>query len=216
MLRFIIGFGLIGVAVATLITILASGTSIAPVKQVMNSLYCQTGETITQQSTRSYGNTYNITYACVNAQEIRRDVTGEVVMSMIGVFVTLLFLGITFIISGARGMVRSRIQRSIGGAIGFGQPYTNTRTVITLDGKTVQGGSLSPQTQQQIQNALDMVGIKMDEMGHSNVIGGANLTGNTPNDLTSRLKQLQEARDAGLISETEYNRLRQEILDSLA
>ncbi len=216
MLRFIIGFGLIGVAVATLITILVGGTSIAPVKQVMNNLYCQPGETITQQSTRMYGNTYNITFACLNAQEVRRDVTGEVTISLIAVFTTLLFLGITFIVSGARGLVRSRIRSSIGNVTGFGQPYTNTRTVITLDGKTVQGGSLSPQTQQQIQNALDMVGIKLDEMGHSNVIGGATLTGNTPNDLTSRLKQLQEARDAGLISESEYTRLRQEILDSLA
>jgi hypothetical protein len=34
-------------------------------------------------------------------------------------------------------------------------------------------------------------------------------------DLASRLRQLQEARDANLIYEDEYNRLRQQILDAM-
>jgi hypothetical protein len=33
--------------------------------------------------------------------------------------------------------------------------------------------------------------------------------------LTQRLKELQEARDAGLISAVEYDRMRQQILDSM-
>jgi hypothetical protein len=176
MLRFIIGFALIGFAVAVLVGVLVSGASMPPIKQLMTTVYCQPGETIVQQSSRMYGNTYNITFACQTAQETRRDVTGPVTMSLIGVFVTLLFLGITFIISGAKGMVRRRIQSAFGSTGGFGQPFSNaSRTVITLDGRTVQ-----------------------------------------PTDLTSRLKQLEEARSAGLITEDEFARLRQEILDSLA
>ena len=54
------------------------------------------------------------------------------------------------------------------------------------------------------------------------IVGGQMLSGSIPPNsssgasLTQRLKELQEARDAGLISAEEYERLRQEVLDSTA
>jgi hypothetical protein len=99
----------------------------------------------------------------------------------------------------------------------FGQPavqsYTfdsqpgQTATVVTVNGQQVQGdlSSLPPETANLIRQMLGGLNLSTSQMSA--------LSQKT--DLKDRLRQLQEARDANLITQEEYDRVRQQILDSL-
>lgn len=220
MLRIILGFAFIGIAVAVLVTLLV-GTEVPPINQIMASLFCETGEAFTVSSTRLNSNTYNMTYACTIAGESKRDVTPDVVLLVVIVFSAVVIIGIGFMIAGARGLARGKI-RAATNAVGFdlpmNQPFTRSTssTVITLDGKTVQASDLPPETARQLNDMLNLAGMKLDALTRDQVVSGTSVGSGMTSDLTSRLKQIEQARDAGLITEDEYSRLRREILDSLA
>jgi len=58
----------------------------------------------------------------------------------------------------------------------------------------------------------DRVQALQNQMQAHNVFGA--MSGGDELSLADKLKQLQEARDAGLLSADEYDRLRQQILDA--
>ena len=189
---------------------LGNAMSLATDAKAREAELCETGETLEEETgTSSYtpGQGYGspVQVYCVNGEGNRRDVTGEFAESMMGgvegifsgVLSSMASSVIYFVIMGVGlvltiiGMIISRRRRpfapvSFGGAGG---------TVYTTSFGSQNAGT-AVDLNQLIQQARQMKTA-------------------TSGDLTARLKQLEDALKAGLISQVEYERARQNILDSL-
>ena len=174
---------------------------------------CKPGETIEEDKGQSTYDTSqghyssSVTIYCVNSDHVKRDVTEELANTMVGqigstfsnVFSGIFSSVIYFILIGF-GLVLAIIGLILGrrrtGMVSFGVPVTNSTGFTTF---TTQNPGGTIDLNQVIQQARDM-----------KAASGAATT-----DLSARLKQLEDARNAGLISQTEYDRTRQQILDTL-
>jgi hypothetical protein len=111
----------------------------------------------------------------------------------------------TMISSGVKSFTQNAFQMS--GGTNKWTAYTSQlpqSSVIDLRDGSYQGGQVPAEKIAQAQQI-------MDSMGLPNFFQAAG--GNT---LAERLKQLDDARNQGLINETEYQRLRQSILDDIS
>lgn len=169
---------------------------------------CKPGETLdVVQGASSYtpgsGSGRPTSYFCVDADGNRRDVTGDFVDDLFGSaggFVGGLFNGIlgTFLWGGLMTlgiifMVFGMISRRMSGKM----PTIGGGVVLptgTYTSGTVLGSSSAPYTPPPSPSF------------------GTPAAGKTP-PLAERLKQLEDARAAGLISQEEYERLRQQALN---
>lgn len=171
---------------------------------------CKKGEKLQEdkgasQYTPGQGYGSPVTMYCVNNDGVKRDVTEEFGNSMVNqvggifnnvlpnimgsiIYVVLIPVGVLLTIIG---LIFSR-RRS--GSVSFGVPVVSSTGFTTY---TTQNTGGSVDLNQVIQQARDM-----------KAAAGSG-------DLTTRLKQLEDARNAGLISQTEYDRTRQQILDTL-
>jgi hypothetical protein len=151
----------------------------------------------------------SLTLYCVNDNGDKRDVTEEFGNSMVSqvgdifggvfsgllgtaVYFVLIAFGLVFTIIGLLLASRRRAQ-----TVAFGVPGTGGGIGYTTTTFNPQSSGGTIDLNQVIQQARDMKAAS----------GGA--------DLSTRLKQLEDARNAGLISQTEYERTRQQILDTL-
>ena len=150
----------------------------------------------------------SLTLYCVNDNGDKRDVTEEFGNSMVsqvgdifgGVFSGLLGTAVYFVLI-AVGLVVTIIGLLISArrhapTVAFGVPVSGG-VGYTTSTFNPQGSGGTIDLNQVIQQARDMKAA----------------SGST--DLSTRLKQLEDARNAGLISQTEYDRARQQILDTL-
>jgi hypothetical protein len=136
----------------------------------------------------------------------QRNVTGKVLLVVVGGFVGGLLLGIVLTIVGSFIAVRNQTKRFTGMMQSFNvQP--GQANVIDLRGKrgamsmNEVYGNIPPESAEMVQSVLQSITRAMGSM-----------TGDT---LAERLSQLEEARQQGLISQSEYDRIREALLDKM-
>lgn len=181
------------------------------VETINNTLFCDPGERYVESigalvfgsGTRPLGREYDI--YCENSEGQQRDVTERSILiiagSFVGLFVSGLILVLIGIIAVSARISRRVITTSAGPTTVFstspGRGVQYSSTVVHLNDKEIP-----PEAADMIRQMFDSMQTASTQMQPSS--GG---------DLVSKLRQLEEARDANLISQTEYDRLRQQILD---
>ncbi len=171
---------------------------------------CKTGETLEQDTSGvsqykpGQGYVQGVRLFCVDSGGNRREVTGDYANNMMGQ------------ISGIFG--------NIFGAIGSSFMWTGLTmggVALLVIGAIINGrGRRQPQIVLGGMNAGDVIRVGNQTIQVSpdskQVAQMKTQAGQTGTDaLTVRLKQLEQARQAGLISQEEYDRVRQQILDSM-
>ncbi|MBA3871567.1 MAG: hypothetical protein H0X30_20670 [Anaerolineae bacterium] len=211
----VIGVGVFGIFRASqsfMGTNLGNTMQLATDAKAREAQLCKTGEKLQEDkgpseynaSQGTYGS--SVTMYCVNNDGIKRDVTEQFGNSMVsqvgGIFENMLpnLLGsVIYVVLIPVGVVLTIIglifSRRRSGTVSFGVPVVSSTGFTSY---TTQNSGGRVDLNQVIQQARDMK---------------ATATGS--GDLTTRLKQLEDARNAGLISQTEYDRTRQQILDTL-
>jgi putative oligomerization/nucleic acid binding protein len=197
----LLGIVLMGVAIVALVMGLSNSPQTTAISQ---SLVCKPGEkyveelgsTVTE-GTRTLGREF-FAY-CVG--DGRRDVTPQAFAVKAGMFAVpfvaglLLFIFGIFVMTwrGSRAVMRQVISAA-------GSPVTPVIVTRQPASKIVVNGQEVDAVPPEVDKILKgMFGDTMQNRGN----------------LADRLRQLQEARDAGLISSDEYERVRQQILDSM-
>jgi hypothetical protein len=196
------------------------------VDNYLQALLCQPTDRIVREQysfTDRDGTNFSMDVYCETVEGQREDVTGKwVLFSMIGFAVPLL-IGIgAFILAGRRRAISSDTFPGV--ALGTPTSFSTGSTpqvVVTRYG----GGSSSPVEGVEFKDGVLKVGGMQISMGgfspeqiETLKRQAAQAQGQTPSgdtDFVAKLKQIQEARDAGLISSAEYDHLRQEILDNM-
>ena len=177
-----------------------------------NSLFCKSGEHyveelssfITSSGTDPFGR--EVRMYCEDREGQQRDVTTQAVTTIIGAFGVPFGLGLTLLLIGIIMAVAGWTRRL---ASASNVPVT---VYSSTPGQTVQYTStdlnnldIPPEAAQVIKQVMGSFQASADSFQS----GGSN------DDLVTKLRQLDEARDAGLISPIEYDRTRQKILDSM-
>lgn len=216
MFRIVLGFLLIVAAISSFMFLLQDVDDSPALAEVLDSLHCRPGETIRQtfggaSSINFRVNGRAVAYTCINDARVERDVTAGVMLTIFAGFGVPLVTAILFIIWGAVGHTRRAARRllatddlgTFSGAVLAGDDGRVTFRTGSRDRDTVQPANLPPAAARLVQQLLE----GMSSAGLNAAVSGG--------DLADRLEQLQEARDRGFITEDEYQRLRQRILDSL-
>jgi|FLYN01.1.fsa_nt_gi hypothetical protein len=181
----------------------------ASIAGLQNALFCNPNEQYVEvlggYVTNSFGRNAGRSFSafCEDAEGQQRDVTGRTFAIMGGAFAVPFLLGLLLAVGALVAMVNRGSKRA--GAVpasGFqpGERFTHA-SVITVNGQQVD--SLPPEAAEVLQQVM------------SGFQATASQLASQQNDLPGKLRQLQEARDAGLITEDEYNRVRQQILDKM-
>jgi hypothetical protein len=229
------------IVLGTLLDIIAIGMLIAftnnsaPTTALSQSLVCNTGETYQEElgrmvaasSTGSSRGREFFAY-CVGREGERRDVTSQAFIVKAGAFVVPFVGGLLFTLIGITALVQGRSRRMTQQVIeGFGlgadalapQPSSGrTPLVVTKTFQTGDQGATVFINGQQASAAdipPEVSGILKQFFGDFQASAAQMQSMAGRGDLVSRLKQLQEARDANLISQEEYDRTRRQILDSM-
>lgn len=183
----------------------------ATIDTALAALLCKPNERLERElyQTRDVDGTgYSMTPYCVNSERQRENVTGKWALIGGGAFVVPFMIGLLLVIIGANTAVRQRAASVQGMSNAFGgADYTFVSTSGTpASGVEFKDGVLKVGGMQ----------IKMDNLNPDQIKSqmGVFSTGGS-GDLTDKLRQLQEAKDNGLISSSEYDRLREKILNDL-
>ncbi len=148
---------------------------------------------------------------CVNSERQREDVTGRWVLIGAGGFVVPFLIGLFTLISSASAAAHRRTTQAFeafsnnySGA-DFAVMNTSSSNVQNID---FQDGALS----------VNGFQVKLDGLTPEKVqaLKAQMQAAAEGGDLTTKLRQLQDAKDKGLISSDEYDRLRQKILDDIS
>lgn len=217
-MRIFIGVLLIIVAVLALcavivLPVLPQLADNATIDTALASVLCQPNEQFERelyQMRDRDGTGFSMTPYCVNNEGQREDVTEKWVMVGVGLFIGPFIIGLFMIIFGANITARRKQNELFAG---FPQVATgNGFTVINpsgTDAKHVQfqDGNLT----------VDGLNIRLSDLSPDKVealksrFQGASAGG----DLTSKLKQLEAAKESGLITTSEYDQMRRKILDEM-
>ena len=220
--------GMIGGATSSILpSNFQSAMELATDPKVREAKLCEPGETLIEENgavsyTPGMGYASTAILYCENSDGERREVTGEFANQLLGqvddmvsglvpnifagigrslLFSGLMVVGIVFTIIGA--VMSSRRRRMMTDAFGNLVPEQSGAT-FSIGGKNV---TTTPEVARYIQQAQAMKGTpSVNVMSVGGAAGG---------DLKGRLNQLEEARKAGLLSQEEFDRLRQQILDTL-
>jgi hypothetical protein len=181
-----------------------------------NSLFCEPGERyvedigalISGSGTRAFGR--ELTIYCEDSEGQQRDVTTQAVTTIIGAFGLPFGLGLTLTLVGGIVAFAGWTRRLAGGAMSNvpvtvysntpGQGVKYTTTTIRMNDQEIPAEAAE---------VIKQVMAGFQASAESFQADGSNDT------LVAKLRQLEEARDAGLISAIEYDRMRQQILDSM-
>ncbi len=183
-----------------------------PTVQAINSaVFCEPGERYVESigglvfgsGTRPLGRAYDI--YCENNEGQQRDVTGRSLGIIIVGFTAPFILGLFLAISGITALSVRATRRMVTTSIGPDASFSTTpgrgvhysTTVVRMNDQEIPP------------EAADMIRQMFDGMQTTS----AQMPASSGGDLVSKLRQLEEARDADLISQAEYDRLRQQILD---
>jgi hypothetical protein len=206
-LLMVIGFAaLFGIIV---IPVLPPTEDNATVNNYLTPLLCQPGEKLIREQYQTYdsdGTGYSMTPYCVNSERQREDVTGRWVLFGAGGFIVPFLLGLLLtIVSAAR-----RQQNALFQAVP--NSYSSTDFAIFNSGNGAKNIDFQDGTLK-----VNGFEIKMDGLTKEKIesLKSQMQVGVGGGDLTTKLRQLQEAKDNGLITYDEYDRLRQKILDDM-
>ncbi|MCA0455150.1 MAG: SHOCT domain-containing protein [Chloroflexi bacterium] len=170
------------------------------------AILCKPNETFERElyQTRDRDGTgYSMTPYCVNSDHQREDVTGKWVLVGAGGFVVPFMIGLILTIWGANVAVRRRVT-TMQGLSGENYTFVNT-SGIPSSGVEFKDGVLK----------VGGMHLKMDNLNPDNMKAQMGVSAGG-GDLTEKLRQIQEAKDNGLISSSEYDRMRQKILDEMS
>lgn len=174
--------------------------------QIIVPIACEPGDTIRTQNRLSFSNSgsgQTTDFFCVDNEGDEENVTDTVIIIILVGFGGLLGTGILMIFIGAR-MVVNRVTQSFTNTLfeqqNIGNVQTSSSTFdLRQNSSDFNQTQIPPQTQAQIQSVLSQVG---DAFGNND-------------SLADKLRQLDEAKQQGLISQSEYEHTRQAILDSM-
>jgi hypothetical protein len=182
------------------------------VATLQNALFCNPGEKYVEvlggRVTDSFGRNAGRAFSayCEDSEGQQRDATGRSVAIMAGAFAVPFLLGLSLALGSLIAMFRRGSKPAATNAFPTtilatqsGEGFSQV-SVVTVTGHQVD--SLPPEAAEVIRQVLGGFQASASQFAMSG-------------DLASRLRQLQEARDANLIYEDEYNRLRQQILDAM-
>ncbi|MCC6803144.1 MAG: SHOCT domain-containing protein [Anaerolineae bacterium] len=161
------------------------------------------------------GTAFSMNVYCENTAEQREDVTGKWTLISIGAFLAPFLLGLLLFIVGITRRAMKATQQ-IGNLVTARSFGGSPQVMVTR-----YGSSSSPIEGLDINEGVLKVGgmeIPLNNSSAQQVETFSRPTGQAaPGETTlaARLRQLQEARDAGLISMDEYDRVRKEILDNM-
>jgi hypothetical protein len=178
-----------------------------------NSLFCEPGESYVEELSRfiiSSGTDLfgrEVRMYCEDREGEQRDVTTQAVTTIIGAFGLPFGLGLALLLIGI-----------IFAAVGW------TRRLASVSNVPVTVYSNQP-GQPGVQYSTTTVRMNDQQIPPEaaeiikQVMGGFQASAQSfqsgDDSLVTKLRQLDEARDAGLISSTEYDRMRQQILDNM-
>jgi hypothetical protein len=176
-----------------------------------NALFCNPNERYVEvlggYVTDSFGRNRGRSFSafCEDVEGKQRDVSGQSFAIMAGAFAVPFLAGLALcvgvLISAASR--RAKVQGAVPITVYSNQPGESFShvSVVTVDGQQVN--SIPPEAAEVIQQMMSSFGATASQFASAS------------NDLTGKLRQLQEARDAGLITEAEFNRVRQQIMDKM-
>lgn len=177
----------------------------AAIDNALAAILCKPNERLERdlyQSTDNDGTSYSMTPTCINSERQREDVTVKWVLIGAGAFVIPFLIGLFLTIWGASVAAKRRIANSLGNP---------AYTFVNTSGSAGSG--------MEYKDGVFKVGgmeIKLDNFNPDNIKAQMGMSaGGGSTDLTDKLRQLQEAKDNGLISTSEYDRMRQKILDDM-
>lgn len=206
MARLLIIFGILFWVAATIFLIVALGGAGEELSgQLLAPFICEADETLGLQQRNmltSTGSGQTIDFYCVDSEDDERDVTHAAIPVLIVVFVGLLVSGIIAFIVGVN-LIAWRATRQISGFWGgqnFGSMSAQQGSIMDLrDGVYQQYQTQNPEEMHSIfDRVFSQVGQAFKQ-----------------DSLSERLQQLEDARQKGLISQAEYERVRQSILDNM-
>ncbi len=156
---------------------------------------CKPGERLEQEEgaseyTALEGYRHTVRYFCVNAADERREVTGDFVQGMLG---------------QALGSIPTMFVPAIGGCI------LTVGIFLAVIGLLISGRRRggSPRV------VMQSYAFDFPQQGSTPPVARPTPRSPQSGDLSAKLRQLDEARQSGLLTEDEYQRMRQEILDSM-
>jgi len=169
---------------------------------------CNAGETLEEATgsseyTPGQGYGRSVQYTCIDAEGNRRDVTGQFVGDLFGRVPSFL-LGI-----GAQVLWTCLIGVGVFFAVIGALVSRGGRRVVTFKSK-----GLGPQVYINGQ-PIDAAQVQTWRSDGTPSSFGGTVSPTTKGTLAERLQQLENARNAGLISSTEYDRMRQKIMDEM-
>ncbi len=195
-LYFVVGAALLILAIGALL-IGVSGLDNPLTAQILQQLHCRPHETIgwvlgsyTFNSDGRGGR--SVSFHCEDSENQQRDITLPAVITIAAPFVVLLLASILAMVRGGQIVKQRAVSR-------FAQ--------IVAQGGTARA------------EIYGLENIPPERLEMVEQVLGINLAINTNDDhdtLAEKLEQLAEARRKGLITEDEYERTRQEILNNLA
>lgn len=178
-----------------------------------SSFFCEKDERLTGEVwTTSSVNRSSVgtTYFCVDESGNERAVTGQVMNSTTNLFLVLMFGGMGLLaVAGWQAVSKEpkavKSKRKNDEEMGINQPQAFTTgdgvTVITASSE-IPAADITTASET-TKRLFDMLNENMPLMTQS----GKSF------DLTDALQELEDARTKGLISEDEYQRLRQKVMD---
>lgn len=199
--RFSLIVGIILIVIAVVVLVIGvQGVDNAFVEEQLTSLLCEPEERLTQVSGRGdRSGERTTTFYCEFSNGERRDVTLGAVAMIGGAFVVPFLLGLLLVITGGIRMAKQRVTdftQTIMSAI----PEEGGASVQTID---LRGGNVPPEAMATLQDVFGRLGVAFSAMGDMN-----------DDDLAGRMEELKEALDKGLITQEEYDRVRQNLLNN--
>ena len=202
----LLGLLLIVLAVVALI-IGVQGADNEFVNEQLTSLLCESEERLTQVETaggRRDGGS-STTFYCEYSNGQRRDVTAGAVLAIGGAFTIPFLIGLFMVIGGAMRMAKNRMDE-------FTQTIASVRTqdggVQTIDLRNARAADIPPETMKRLEEVFGRMGVAFSAMS-----GDVKLN---QDDLTDRMEELKEALDKNLITQEEYDTIRQKLLDNFS
>lgn len=159
--------------------------------QFMGTILCEDNETFSQRYGEYRGSIENVPafFMCTDSEGIERNVNGGAIATIVIGFVGLLLTGIIIVNIGARRAVKEGFA-TFGDETGTG--FHIARSTINYDNNTS-----ADEMREILQSSFDVAGKALGV-----------------DSLSDKLQQLDDALDKGLISKSEYETARQNLLDN--
>lgn len=203
---------------AAAVVVMVSAALLPDLIEPFGSAFCAPGEQLRGEVwSRSTGNRTSVgtIYVCVDAAGEERNVRPQVESATTNLFLLLFFSGMGLAIFG---VVQSNEQQKR-------KNEADTQVYRMGDGVTVvtqTGGQLPAEMQQMVSGLLNGLERGVISFGGQEIriddlkSGAAHVPMSTERgSLADALRQLEDAKAQGLITDTEYTRLRQEALENL-